>query len=137
LANTWKIGLPAALQTCFEVTAVATAAVICGLAWAKVIASHQMALSMSPITSNRCIGFSVASTVMIGRKFGQQDFQDLRKIGINNLKITFIYMGICGIFFIAAREILPTFFTKKEDVEVIALASKLLIIAALFQLSDG
>lgn len=136
-AKMLKIGLPTALQMFFEITAFAGAAFICGLVSAKDIASHQIALSMASFTFNLCIGFSVASTVMIGRKFGQQDFQELRKIGINNLKITFVYMGICGIFFIAAREILPTFFTKKEDVEVIALASKLLIIAALFQLSDG
>ena len=46
-------------------------------------------------------------------------------------------MCICGIVFILGRNILPTFFTKKEEIEVIALASKLMIIAALFQLSDG
>lgn len=53
------------------------------------------------------------------------------------MKIVFIFMAFCGLFFIVGRNILPTFFTKKEDVEVIMLASKLLIIAALFQLSDG
>jgi MATE family multidrug resistance protein len=42
-------------------------------------------------------------------------------------------MCICGLVFILGRNILPTFFTKKEEVEVIALASKLMIIAALFQ----
>src|SRR5690606_33289044 len=83
------------------------------------------------------IGFSVASTVMIGRRAGERDFVGLQKVGINNMKIVFIFMAFCGLFFIVGRNILPTFFTKKEDVEVIMLASKLLIIAALFQLSDG
>ena len=46
-------------------------------------------------------------------------------------------MCVCGVLFILGRNILPTFFTKKEEVEVITLASKLMIIAALFQLSDG
>jgi MATE family multidrug resistance protein len=45
-----------------------------------------------------------------------------------------VYLWI-GIYFRTKH--LPTFFTKKEEVEVIALASKLMIIAALFQLSDG
>lgn len=132
-----KLGLPTALQMFFEVTAFAAAAFICGLVSAKDIASHQIALSMASFTFNLCIGFSVASTVLIGRKLGEKNFIELRKIGINNLKITFIYMFLCGMFFILARHILPTFFTQKEDVEVIQLASKLLIIAALFQLSDG
>lgn len=132
-----RIGFPTALQMFFEVTAFAGAAFICGLISAHDIASHQIALSMASFTFNLCIGFSVASTVMIGRKLGEQNFVELRKIGINNLKIAFLFMCFCGLVFILGRNILPTFFTKPEEVEVIMLASKLMIIAALFQLSDG
>lgn len=132
-----RIGFPTALQMFFEVTAFAGAAFICGLISAHDIASHQIALSMASFTFNLCIGFSVASTVMIGRKLGEKNFVELKKVGINNLKIAFIFMAICGIIFILGRNILPTFFTKPEEVEVIMLASKLMIIAALFQLSDG
>ena len=132
-----RLGLPTALQMFFEVTAFPAAAFICGLVSAHDIASHQIALSMASFTFNLCIGFSVASTVMIGRKMGEKNFIELRKIGINNLKITFLFMCICGLIFITGRNILPTFFTKAEEVEVILLASKLMIIAALFQLSDG
>lgn len=132
-----KLGFPTALQMFFEVTAFAGAAFICGLISANDIASHQIALSMASFTFNLSIGFSVASTVMIGRRAGERDFVGLQKVGINNMKIVFIFMAFCGLFFIVGRNILPTFFTKKEDVEVIMLASKLLIIAALFQLSDG
>ncbi|MDO5615986.1 MAG: MATE family efflux transporter, partial [Cruoricaptor ignavus] len=132
-----QLGLPTALQMFFEVTAFAGAAFICGLVSAKDIAAHQIALSMASFTFNLCIGFSVASTVMVGRKFGERKFVELREIGINNIKLAFIYMFLCGLFFIFGREVLPQFFTKTEDVAVIALASKLLIVAALFQLSDG
>ena len=132
-----KLGLPTALQMFFEVTAFAGAAFICGLISANDIASHQIALSMASFTFNLSIGFSVASTVMIGRRAGERDFVGLQQVGINNMKIVFIFMAFCGLFFIIGRDILPTFFTKKEDIEVIMLASKLLIIAALFQLSDG
>lgn len=132
-----RLGFPTALQMFFEVTAFAGAAFICGLISAHDIASHQIALSMASFTFNLCIGFSVASTVMVGKKLGEQNFVELRKVGINNLKIAFIFMCICGVVFILGKDILPTFFTKKEEVEVIQLASKLMIIAALFQLSDG
>ena len=132
-----RIGFPTALQMFFEVTAFAGAAFICGLISSHDIASHQIALSMASFTFNLCIGFSVASTVMIGRKLGEKNFVELKKVGINNLKIAFIFMAICGIIFILGRNILPTFFTKGEEIEVITLASKLMIIAALFQLSDG
>lgn len=133
----FKLGLPTALQMFFEVTAFAAAALICGMISSTDIASHQIALSMASFTFNLCIGFSVASTVMIGNKMGVKDFNGLRKIGINNFKLTLIYMGFCGLIFILFRNVLPHFFTKESDVLVINLASKLMIIAALFQLSDG
>ncbi len=132
-----RIGFPTALQMFFEITAFAAAAFICGLVSAKDIASHQIALSMASFTFNLCIGFSVASTVMIGRKLGEQNYGEIKKVGINNFKIVFLFMLFCGLLFIVGRDILPTFFTQKEDIEVIQLASKLLIIASLFQLSDG
>lgn len=135
--NLWKLGLPTALQMFFEITAFSTAAFICGLVSAKDIAAHQIALSMASFTFNLCVGFSVASTIMVGRRWGERKYEELRAVGINNLKMAFIFMMICAAFFVLARGTLPTFFTKPDDVEVIALASHLLIFAALFQLSDG
>jgi MATE family multidrug resistance protein len=108
-----RLGFPTALQLFFEVTAFAGAAFICGLI-SKDIASHQIALSMASFTFNLCVGFSVASTVMIGRKLGEKDFVNLEKVGFNNLKIAFLFMLMCGIFFILGRNILPTFSPKKK-----------------------
>lgn len=132
-----KIGIPTSLQMFFEVTAFAAAAFICGLVSAKDISSHQIALSMASFTFNLCIGLGVASTVLIGNKMGERNFVELRKVGVNNIKIVFLGMIGAGLIFIVARNILPTFFTDSSDVHVIELASQLLIIAALFQLSDG
>ena len=132
-----QLGVPTALQMFFEVTAFAAAAFICGLVSAEDVAAHQIALSMASFTFNLCIGFSVASTVLVGRHFGARDFRKLRQVGVTNLKMVFIYMFLCGLLFVIFRHVLPTYFTRAEDVAVIHLASKLLIIAALFQLSDG
>ncbi|MDV3754359.1 MATE family efflux transporter [Elizabethkingia anophelis] len=132
-----KIGFPTALQLFFEVSAFAGAAFVCGLVSSTDIAAHQIALSMASFTFNLCVGFSVASTVMVGRKLGERDFTGLRNVGINNIKISFLFMIFCGLAFILGRNILPHFFVQNNDINVMILASKLLIIAALFQLSDG
>ena len=132
-----KLGFPTALQLFFEVSAFAGAAFVCGLVSSTDIAAHQIALSMASFTFNLCVGFSVASTVMVGRKLGERDFRGLRDVGINNIKLAFIFMIVCGLAFIIGRNILPHFFVQNNDVNVMLLASKLLIIAALFQLSDG
>ena len=132
-----RLGFPTALQMFFEVTAFAGAAFICGLVSAKDIAAHQIALSMASFTFNLCIGFSVASTVLVGRSYGKKDYKSVKQIGINNISLTFIYMAMCGLMFIIFKENLPQYFTKDNETAVLNLASQLLIIAALFQLSDG
>ncbi len=74
-----RLGFPTALQLFFEVTAFAGAAFICGFISAKDIAAHQIALSMASFTFNLCVGFSVASTVMIGRKLRRKRLCKSRK----------------------------------------------------------
>lgn len=135
--NMLRIGFPTALQMFFEVSAFAAAAFICGLVSATDIAAHQITLSMASFTFNLCIGFSVAATVMVGRKQGERDFIGLREVGVNNIKMVFIFMTIAGLLFIFGRNSLPTLFTQSDDYDVIALSAQLFIIASLFQLSDG
>lgn len=132
-----KLGFPTALQLFFEVTAFALASFICGLISATDISAHQVTISMASFTFNLCAGFGVASTVMIGKKRGERDFIGARAIGINNLKIAFLFMSLCCLGFTLGKDILPTFFTKDNETEVITLASQLLVVASLFQLSDG
>lgn len=132
-----KLGFPTAMQLFFEVTAFALAAFICGMVSATDVAAHQIALTMASFSFNLCAGFGVASTIMIGKKRGEKDFLGAKVIGVNNLKITLIFMLICCMSFVLGKEILPTFFAKPHETEVITLASQLLVIASLFQLSDG
>ncbi|KMQ61360.1 multidrug transporter MatE [Chryseobacterium angstadtii] len=132
-----QIGLPTALQMFFEVTAFASAAFICGLISADQIAAHQIVFSMASFTYNLCIGFGVTATVMMARKLGEKKFTELRKVGINNIKITFIFMLLCGLLLIIGRNSIPSFFVKKEDIELIRIVSGLMIIAAVFQLFGG
>ena len=132
-----KLGLPTAMQLFFEVTAFALAAFICGMVSTTDIAAHQVTISMASFTFNLCAGFGVASTIMIGKKRGEKDFVAVREIGINNMKIVFLFMLISCLTFTIGKNVLPTFFTKENETAVIALASQLLVLASLFQLSDG
>lgn len=132
-----KMGTPIAFQLFFEVSAFAAAAFICGLISADDIAAHQITLSLASLTFNLCMGFSVASTIMVGEKLGQKDYIGIREVGINNIKLVFLFMFLCGIIFIVFRHQLPYLFAKEHETLIMGLAAQLLIIAALFQLSDG
>lgn len=130
-----QLGIPTSFQMFFEVSAFTVAAFIAGLASQTDLAAHQVAIQLSSISFLLCTGLSVAATVRIGNQKGFRDFKMLREVGYSNIKMTAIFMFCCGLVFIAFREQLPWGFTQSENAA--ALASDLLIIAALFQLGDG
>ncbi|HUH35714.1 MAG TPA: MATE family efflux transporter [Moheibacter sp.] len=140
-----KMGVPTALTSFFEVSAFTGAAFICGYALtqdaagmqsAKInLAAHQIAISLASTTFMMCMGLNVAATVRVGYQMGLKDYQTLRSAGFSTIYMAIAFMLICGVAMVLLRFQLPLFYL--EDPTVIALAAQLLVIAALFQLSDG
>ena len=81
------------------------------------------------------VGIGVAATVRIGNQLGLKDYKTLREAGWSCILMVVSFMIICGILFISFRYQLPTIYLDNPD--VINLAASLLIIASLFQMSDG
>jgi len=133
--NIINLGLPTALQIFFEVAAFVSAVIFSGVLGTYPQAANQIALKMSSTTFMIAIGIGVAATVRIGNQKGRKDFVNLRRIALSNqLLILFIMFGFSALFFIF-HNYLPYAFTKNK--EVADIASKLLLIAAFFQLADG
>lgn len=133
--NILKLGIPSSLQHLFEIGAFSAAAFIAGLVGTKTLAAHHVALNLATFTFLLCQGFAVAATVRVGNLLGKGDYKGLRKAGISSGIQVITFMGICGIIFILARNWLPLIYVEEQ--EVIELASVLLVVASLFQLSDG
>jgi MATE family multidrug resistance protein len=140
-----KMGIPTAMTSFFEVSAFTGAAFVCGYALsqdemglhlAKVnLAAHQIAISLASTTFMMCMGLGVAATVRVGYQKGLKDYVTLRAAGLSTIYMVIAFMMIFGIAMILLRFQLPTFYLDNQ--EVINLAAQLLIIASLFQLSDG
>lgn len=140
-----NIGIPTALTSFFEMTAFSTAAFICGYTFtdtvldqelAKVnLAAHQIAINLASTTFMMCTGLGVAATVRIGNQLGLKDYKTLREAGWSCILMVITFMFICGVSFILLRYQLPTFYSEEQA--VINVAAQLLIVASLFQLSDG
>lgn len=131
----FKVGLPVGLQFTFEVSAFALAAVMIGWISAEDLAAHQIAISLASLTYMFASGLSAAASVRVGNYFGVKNFDDLRKAGNSALIMVLVFMGTMALLFVFLNSFLPTLFNKDEN--VIFIASNLLLIAALFQLSDG
>jgi MATE family multidrug resistance protein len=130
-----KIGFPISLQMIFEMGAFSFSAVMIGWVGATELAAHQIALNVASVTYMMASGISAAATIRVGNLRGSGDGHGVHTAGYSSMVMGALFMAGTGVLIIFAKELIPAFYVK--DVAVQALASKLLIVAALFQISDG
>ena len=130
-----KLGFPTALQMLFEVGLFIASILLAGTLGAFPQAANQIALKLASTTFMIAVGVGVAATVRVGNQKGLKNYVELRRIAFSNFLLILIIMFTFSIGFILLKDVLPHMFT--DNVEVIEMASGLLIIAGFFQLSDG
>lgn len=135
IVKTFKIGLPSGAQYLFEVGAFAGAGLLVGWVGTEELAAHQIALTLASLTFMFAMGLSVASSIRAGNAFGAGDLNEVKEIGKSSFVLVLCMMGFFGLMFFIFKDSLPTLFVRESG--VIAFASQLLIIAAIFQLFDG
>jgi MATE family multidrug resistance protein len=135
LKNLARIGLNAGAQFTFEVAAFAIAGLMVGSFGKEQIDSHGIAMSIAAFTYMFGSGISSAATIRIGIYKAQNNWQEIREASVTAFKLVLIIMGSFGILFLFFSPLLPKIFTN--EITIIELSSKLLIIAAIFQLFDG
>ncbi len=130
-----NLGFPTALQMLFEVGLFTASVLLAGTLGALPQAANQIALKLASTTFMIAVGVGVAATVRVGNQKGLKNYVELRRIAFSNFLLILLIMFAFSIGFVAFKDILPWMFT--DNLEVIQMASSLLIIAGLFQLSDG
>ena len=130
-----SLGLPSGFQYFFEIGAFSFAVVMVGWLGTKQLAAHQIAINLASISFMAVLGISVAGSIRVGNAVGMRDIAETRRAGFTASLLGSSIMVTAGIIFVVFRNYLPTLYI--DDQEVIAYASTLIIIAALFQLSDG
>lgn len=130
-----KIGVPTGFQFIFEVGAFSTAAIMMGWIGVSALAAHQIAINLASISYMMASGLSAAAMVRVGNQLGRNDIKTLREAGFTVFAMAAIFMLVSAILFIVFREFLPSLYI--DDETVIQMSASLLIIAGLFQLSDG
>jgi len=130
-----SLGFPTALQMLFEVGLFTASVILAGTFGALPQAANQIALKLASTTFMIAVGVGVAATIRVGNQIGLKNYVELRRIAFSNFLLIFIIMFVFAIGFFLLKDILPWVFT--DNLEVIKIASGLLVIAGLFQLSDG
>ncbi len=130
-----QLGIPAGVQFIFEVAAFDFSLVMMGWLGTKALAAHQIAINLATITYMTTSGLAAAATIRVSHELGKGDQQGVRKAGFVLIGMAAFVMIVCALVFIATNSFLPLLYIN--DIEVIKIASSLIIIAGLFQLSDG
>ncbi len=130
-----SIGLPSGFQYFFEVGAFSFAVIMVGWLGSKQLAAHQIAINLASISFMAALGISAAGSIRVGNAVGRKDIPETRKAGFTAIFLGASMMFFAGVIFIVFRNLLPTFYINEKD--VVEIASTLIVIAALFQLSDG
>lgn len=130
-----SLGLPSGFQYFFEVGAFTFAVIMIGWIGSNELAAHQIAINLASISFMAVLGISQAASVRVGNAMGEQNIPNIRKAGFTAIALGAGIMSLAGLTFILLNNFLPTLYI--EDEVVVSIASRLIIIAALFQLSDG
>ena len=129
------VGAPIGVQMAFEVGAFAASAIMIGWLGAIPLAAHQVAINLASITYMAASGIAAAATIRVGRLRGSGDIAAARQAGFAAYVLGFLFMGTMAGLFILLRNSAPHLYS--HDPLVVSQAAGLLLIAALFQVSDG
>ncbi|WP_026839511.1 MATE family efflux transporter [Gillisia sp. JM1] len=131
----FALGFPTALQMFFEVAIFTGTIFLAGMLGTNSQAANQIALNLASMTFMIAVGLGVTATIRVGNQKGLHNYKELRRIAFSTFLLVFLIEAVFAILFILMKDWLPTFYI--DNVDVIVLASQLLVVAALFQLSDG
>ncbi|TNJ43069.1 MATE family efflux transporter [Tamlana fucoidanivorans] len=138
------LGSPSAMQMFFEVAIFTAAIWLSGLLGKNPQAANQIALNLSSMTFMVATGLSVAAMIRVGNQKGLKAFYELRRIAFSLFLMGTLFATCFALFFLVFHNQLPKVYVDYDDVvnlldnkEVVGIASNLLIVAAIFQISDS
>ena len=139
-----SLGAPSAMQMFFEIVIFTAAIWLSGLLGKNPQAANQIALNLSSMTFMVAMGLGVAAMIRVGNQKGLLKFKELRRIAFSIFLFAVILALAFAILFLIFRFQLPKIYVDLSDVsnlndsiEVVNIAAKLLLIAAIFQISDS
>ena len=139
----FNLGFPSAMQMFFEVAIFTAAIWLSGILGKNPQAANQIALNLSSMTFMVAMGLSVVAMIRVGNQMGLNKYAELRRIAFSIFLIAILFAIIFASLFLIFNDVLPKLYLDFDDpskifdnYEVLEIAKTLLIIAAIFQISD-
>lgn len=129
------IGLPVALALFFEVTLFAIVALLVSPLGIVSVAGHQIALNFSALMFVLPLSLGVSATIRVGYRLGEGSVEGARIAAYAAIAVG-IAMACCTALFTATfREQIALLYN--DSPAVVAMASHLMLLAAIYQISDS
>lgn len=135
VASISRLSLPIALSSMLESTAFSFAAIMVGWMGKVELAAHQIANSLGQLSFMVACGIGAAATIRVSHQYGAGKKEETLMAGKASVHMGTFYMSSCALLFILLRKILPYAYTS--DPEVLAFASRLIVVLSLYQISDA
>jgi MATE family multidrug resistance protein len=135
LVQLLKLGLPIGCSLFIEASIFAVIALLIGSLGADMVAAHQISLSFSSLIFMVPMSISSAISVRVGRAIGQRDFRLARLAGYTGIGLTALIALFSATLTLLFPAAIVSIYTTNP--QVAAMATSLLLLAALFQVSDA
>ena len=135
IARVADLGAPIGVQMALEVGAFGLSLLMAGWLGVTTEAAHKVAIDVASMTYMAASGIAAAATIRVGNLRGAGNLPAARQAGFAAYWLTFAFMGVMGLLLISTRHLVPYIYIS--DPQVVEQAATLLLVAALFQVSDG
>ncbi len=134
-AEVTSLGAPTGLQFGLELLAMTTFTSLLGAMSAAEVAAHHIALGVIRFSFLPGTAISEATSVLVGQALGRKAPRDAELAARTGIVLALLFMGGCGIVFAFFGSGIARWFRDSD--QVVAIATKLLLVAAVFQLADA
>jgi MATE family multidrug resistance protein len=130
-----RVGMPIALHMGAEVGVFALVGVLAGRLGRGPLAAHQIAIALASFSFCVALGIGQAGAVRVGWAVGAGNTLAARRSGMVAFAAGASFMAMAGLLFLS----FPTSLARlmSDDPGVVATTAPLLLVAAVFQVSDG
>ncbi|TAE51472.1 MAG: MATE family efflux transporter [Cytophagales bacterium] len=131
----YRLGFPAGLQYFFEIGCFSVAALMSGWLGKYPLASHQVVINLASVTYMVTTGIGTAGAILVAEGVGQKNKKYIFRSAMIVLILAALFMIFASVLFLIFQKFWVGLYSSDE--KVLAIAMNLLLIACLFQLSDG
>jgi MATE family multidrug resistance protein len=130
-----KLGTPIGVCFFLECSLFTAVSLLMGRLGTDVVAGHQVALNVASVTFMVPLGLALAVTVRVGHAMGRGAPRDARRSGLVGAGLAVAFMSVTALVMATFPHLIAAIYTGDDAVH--AMAVRLLLMAAIFQIFDG